>query len=368
MDRDGVSVGHTDSPTCFLHIPKCGGSSVRVALEQALPPGSLAPQGYVADGEPADFAQLPPEQRSEFVVGMEEMRSVGRRYRAILGHFSLDTMLTVADPASIGTVLREPRARLLSVYMYARVPGVAPDWAYNPTLHDPRPLNEFLAEPFRAPQIDNVICRMLLDGDSRLPPQGFVSPSEVPGLAADAIERLESLGFVGALELGDSVWPGISKLFGLTLRPAVVRVTGEPAFMPHPMGRGQVVFDQESLDLVEQRCAGDTVVYDHVLAQAGCDEGERRRVEAAAFAVELVKLGGLVSGMARPEPDRDVGEFSDRSAEFQRLSDELQREHDELETTRRWLDSVQTSASWRLTAPLRAVKHRMPTAADKRAE
>jgi hypothetical protein len=35
-----------------------------------------------------------------------------RRFRAVIGHFRLSTLLQIAPPASIATVLREPRARL----------------------------------------------------------------------------------------------------------------------------------------------------------------------------------------------------------------------------------------------------------------
>jgi len=38
---------------------------------------------------------------------------------------------------------------------------------------------------------------------------------------------------------------------------------------------------------------------------------------------------------------------------------ELERLHEELRNTRAWLDSVQGSASWRVTAPLRVVKRRL---------
>lgn len=332
-----------------MHIPKCAGTSVREALEQALPAGSLAPQGYVADGDPVDFARLPPERRSEFAVGLDEMRAIGCRYQAILGHFDLDTLLAITDAASVCTVVREPRARLLSVYMYSRVPGVAADWAYNPTLHALRQLNEFLAEPFRAPQIDNVLCRMLLGNDPRLPPQQFAAQSDLPAVAADAIERLESLGFVGALESGESFWPAVSRAFGVTLRPAAARITGSEAFIPQPLRPDEKLFDAESLDLLERCCAGDKLVYDHALAKAGEDDAGRRRITEAAFATELVKLGDLLG----------TGDRAASDSEIPRLEGELERSHKELTATREWLSSVQSSASWRLTAPLRTAKQRL---------
>lgn len=340
-----------------MHIPKCGGSSIRAALEQALPSGWLAPQGYLTDSEPADLTQLTPQQRSEFATSLEEMRSIGQRYRAITGHFNLDTLLEITDATRICTVVREPRTRVLSVYLYSLVPGVAPDWAYNPTLHDPRPLGQFLLEVFRAPQIDNVLCRMLLGDDPRLPAQDVVAESDVPAIALDAIARLGSLGYFGVLELEESVWQGISRMFGVKLNPARVRVTGEPAFTPRPLGSREPLFDAECLRLLEQRCAADAIVYDRALAQAGIDAQERARIKDAAFAAELVKLGDLIGNSERPAPNPQV----------QRLEDALRRSHEELDATRHWLDSVQTSASWRLTAPLRSAKRRLSPSNHRRA-
>lgn len=356
MEQDRLQAGATRSPACFLHIPKCAGTSVREALNKALPPGSLAPQGHVREGDPADYAHLPPELRSEFAVGLEEMRAIGRRYRAITGHFSLDMLLQVTDPASICTALREPRARVLSVYMWWRVPGAVHAWeADHPELHALRPLREFLSEPAVAYQIDNNLCRMLLGSDPRLPPQQFASKADLAAVAADAIERLESLGFVGAVELGDGMWQGISRVFGVTLHPTMARVTGEPGFTPRRLCSDDTLVDAETLDLIDQRAAGDTIVYEHVLARAGKDARERARIRRAALAAELVKLGDLVGYTTTREAER-VAE-----AQREQLHDELQRARQELELTREWLTSVQASMSWRVTAPLRTAKRTLLT-------
>src|SRR5271156_2805263 len=113
------------SPKCFLHIPKSAGSSIHSALEAALPAGSLAPQrtdSWLFCGF-NDFELLRPEARSLIAANLPEVQSLGRS-RAVSGHFSLTTLLQIADQSSIATVLREPRARLLSLYTYWRTPGL----------------------------------------------------------------------------------------------------------------------------------------------------------------------------------------------------------------------------------------------------
>ncbi len=369
------------SPTCFLHIPKGAGSSIHSALEAALPPGSLAPQRFDSSVfcDFDDFELLRPEARARIAANPPEVQSL-RRYRAISGHFSLTTLLEIADASSISTVLREPRARLLSLYMYWRTPDIGDFWApYSATEHAHQPLSAFLSELRLAPAVDNQVCRMLLHGDSRLPGSSFAAQSDIEGIAADAIERLDTLGFVGVLELGDSAWRGIADLFDVTLDPNKLNVTGELVSLA-AVQPGETLFTADVLDLIEQRNAADLLVYDHALTRAGSDARERRRLSDGAFAHQLVKLGDLIGHSAaqaaeqagvvevlrsqleeRERSHAELDEIRSRLYTHERtvqgLEDEIRRRDEDLNKLRRWLDSVHASASWRVTAPLRAVKH-----------
>ncbi len=282
-----------------MHVPKSGGSSVHAALEAALAPGSLAPQRYdtslFCDFE--DFHLMRPETRSQIVTCPDEVRSLGR-YRAVSGHFSLPTLLQVADAPSIATVLREPRARLLSLYMFWRTPAVGEQMSpYDADAQARRPLWEFLSEPLLAPSIDNQVCRLLLHGDPRLPVSDFVAAADVESIAADAIERLETLGFVGILDSGPDLWRGLTRLFGVELTPVKLNLTGEHRY-PTAAGPGEKLLAHDALELLEQRNAADLLVYELALARAELDCRARRRYRDAAFAQQLVKLGDLVGGSA----------------------------------------------------------------------
>jgi hypothetical protein len=371
------------SPTCFLHIPKSAGSSISSALEAALPPGSLAPRQFDSSlfCDFDDFELLRPEARSRVAANPSEVQALSR-YRAISGHFSLPTLLQIADASSIATILREPRARLLSLYMYWRTPGMGKVWGpYRAHEHARRPLSEFLSEPRLAPVLDNQVCRMLLHGDPRLPESSFAAASDIEAIAAGAIERLDTLGFVGVLELGDDAWRGVARLFAVTLDPSSVNVTGEHV-VPEATQLQEEVFSADVLDLIERRSAADLLVYDHALIQAGLDAQERRRLTDSAFARQLVKLGDLVGHSAAQAAEqseaigvlvsqlkeqersrRELSETRDRLEEHaqtvQDLEDQIRRRDEDLIKLRRWLDAVHASASWRLTAPLRAAKHGM---------
>jgi hypothetical protein len=366
------------SPRCFLHIPKSAGSSVHSALEAALPPGSLAPQridlSTFCDFE--DFDLLRPEARRRITTNAREVHALGQ-YPAVSGHFCLPTLLQVAKASSISTVLREPRARLLSLYMYWRMPGIYDFMApYSAHEHAQRPLWEFLSEPLLAPIIDNQICRMLLYGDSRLPKSDFAEPSSMEAIAADASEQLDTLGFVGVVELGDSLWQGLTRLFGVELEPNKLNATEEIG-SPTPTAADDVLLTTKVLDLIEQHNVADLLVYEHALARAGLDARERQRVRDSAFAHQLVKLGDLVGHSAsraaeqarvvevlhsqledqeRSHLELDHERLSAQKRTIDDLQEKLRRRDEDLDKLRHWLNAVHASASWRLTTPLRAAK------------
>lgn len=370
------------APKCFMHIPKSGGSSIHTALEAALPPKSLAPQLFDTSlfCDFGDFHLLRPETRSRIVTNPEEVRSLGR-YRVVSGHFSLPTLLQIADASSITTVLREPRARLLSLYMFWRTSAVGELMApYNADAHAQRPLWEFLSEPLLAPAIDNQVCRMLLHGDPRLPVSDFAVPSDIESIAADAIEQLDTFGFVGILDSGRNLWQGLARLFGVELRPVKLNLTGEYGD-PTAKKAGEELLTHDALDLIEQRNAADLFVYDHALARAELDS-QTRRYRDAAYAHQLVRLGDLVgSSAARASEQADLvtamraemekqeqshtqlteirGRMAMREQTIHVLNEMIGHRDTELEKLHYWLDALHASASWRLTTPLRTAKHAM---------
>lgn len=365
------------SPKCFMHIPKSAGSSMHAALETALPPGSLAPQRFDRSVFCAfdAFDRLSTEIRSRIAANSSEIDALNG-YDAVSGHFALPTLLRITDAWSIATVLREPRARLLSLYTYWRNPDISSLWApYSANLHAFRPMWEFLSEPSVAPMTDNQLCRMLLYGDPRLPDSDFIAQADIDSIAANAIERLDSLGFVGVLELGDCVWDGVGALFDVTLTPTTTNVTQA---VPRPTGTlGDHPLAHGAIELIEQRNAADLLVYDHALALAGLRTDERNALRERAFFHQLVKLGDLAGRSAARAHEHAQG-WHTEGIDYQAWRQEAtatyeatMREHheticgleadlahrdDDIERLRRCLTATHASVSWRMTSPLRAAK------------
>lgn len=264
-----------------------------------------------------------------------------RRFRAIIGHFRLSTLLRVAPSGSIATVLREPRARLLSLYSFARAhPDLVSMWRPYPDersvgMQALRPLDEFLSEPLIAPDTDNQVCRLILDGDARIPPLDFISRADAEATAEAAIERLETLGFVGVLELGQPTWAGLTDFFDVQLTPVRANVTSQ---WPDAGGRTRIT--EGTLDLLEQRTAADAIVYRAFLRRAGIAGADAERFSLAALAEQLTRFG---ESAGRAAAEQALAE----------LREQLLRADEELADHRRWLAGIESSASWRVTAPLR---------------
>lgn len=299
----------TAAPLCFLHVPKCGGQSVERALEAALPDGAVAPRGADFGGcrtvsSRTSFEDVDEWVRSLIAIRDEEVDSL-RDYRVVAGHFMLPTLLRIAPPARIVTVLREPRARLLSLYLFFRTPDMHELWAdYCGDLLDTalRPLEAFLFEPKIARATDNQVCRMVLSGDERIPDDGFIADRDVEVVAAATLEQLDRLGFAGILESGDDMWRGLSRTFGVALDPTRTNESSTPVASagaePIPPFDSAAVFDG-----LERRTSADRIVYETLVARTCGGSAAARRWADEALADQLARFD-RVSAASMTETSR----------------------------------------------------------------
>jgi hypothetical protein len=387
-----------------MHIPKSAGTSVRVALEKALLSETISPKRQDSSVWCGfdEFNLLDPRARAQLAIREDEIAALAD-YRVVSGHFSLPTLLRLTSASAVATVLREPRARVLSHYEFCRLqsPIARRIWRGYPAYdHALRPLDEFLVEPEVAGVTDNLVCRMLLGDDPRIPKAGFIADSDIDTVALDAIGELATLGYVGVLELGDSIWERLSGFFGAPLAPSYVNATESLSENADAPAAGSMV-TLDTLDVLDARTGADALVYRHVLSTGGYSARYVERLQATAFATELVRLGNLVGtsatearirGRRSEELAREVlvqdeelrrareqlfvkdEELERADTVVQETRQQLAETNEQLRWHRLWLERIQGSASWRLTAPLRAGKRtfrRVPssaTGAARRAE
>jgi hypothetical protein len=288
-------VSEISSPGCFMHIPKCAGMSFHSALEAALPAGSICPRRMDSSTfcDFRDFDLLPPLTRALIAIDDDEIKSM-RRFPFVSGHFSLATLLQITKAGSVGTILREPRARVLSLYMYWRIPKIFDHvLPYDVGRYARESPMNFFSDVRIAPAIDNQVCRMLLHGDPRIPHDAFISEADICQVAADAIGRLDELGFVGVLELGASAWQGLGDLFGVSVDPKAINITAELGHSERLELQGEN-FTSDVRDLIELRSAGDRILYGHALKAAGLIEAESSRLANVAFCAQLSRARDLL--------------------------------------------------------------------------
>lgn len=353
-----------EGPLCFLHIPKSAGMSFHNSLETALPPGTVSGRrcDWTSFCQFDAYDELLPETRATVAATDDEILELGA-YRALGGHFALPNLLKITPAANIATVLREPRTRLLSLYAYFRLsPWLIDFWQpYALPTVGRRALDEVLADPQLAVATDNVVCRYLMHGDRRLPSEEFIASHNVAAVAAEAIGRLDSLGFVGVLELGEPTWSGFGSFFGVTMTERRDNASGS-------LGGGDIgsapvtAITAETLRLLRERTAGDSLLYAHALRRHGYGDDQARILSDVSLANQLIRTGDLLGSTAaaqrRQEQESDAlrTELDRERQQTAELAATVTQTQADLARHQQWLSGIQGSLSWRMTVPLRTAK------------
>jgi hypothetical protein len=344
-------------PRCFLHVPKSAGSSFHVALVAALSADAVSPRRSDTTGfvDFTNFAALNDTMRATVAADDSELAELAS-FQIVSGHFALPHLLRLTTADRIATIFREPRSRLISLYAYYRLsPWLLEAWSpYDVMRNGQRPLQEFLGDKSLAVETDNQACRLLLHGDARIPQRDFIASDDVDELAAAAFEKLQTLGLVEILELGQSTWQAFGRFFEADLSPVRVNVTAEEATGISDLPPLDKV-TPETIKLLEARNAVDSRMWAWVLERKGWRAEEIRRLADGAFTDQMVRLGDAGGSRAKAA-DQLAGASARLEEEIQVVRGQLRRVKGDLELHQRWLADVQASTSWQLTSPLRAAK------------
>ncbi len=149
------------------HVPKVGGTAVRSAVQSI--PGSHATTPYFDEdmiaGVPVSVSGLSEKVEREFLRD-GELRGLCSQYQLVMGHYSGRHLLD-AGCSHLALLLREPRARVLSLYRYWRaqhptVVGDWGDWGATAVASAQAMLPEFLRSSAIWPAKENAIARQVL--------------------------------------------------------------------------------------------------------------------------------------------------------------------------------------------------------------
>lgn len=194
----------------FLHLQKTGGTSLHAGLAAGFAPGAVCPERF---------------DRLHEWPGAEL-----QRYAYYAGHYNFDALDYIAGPKQVLTVLREPRERIISLYLFwtrhsaawaARNPGSAPALA--------RACADFTAflaspEPVLRAAIDNeMTCRLAGWAGIGATPGEYLYRGEAiapAALLARAEANLRRVAFVGTSEALDALHARIAAARGLPRDPA----------------------------------------------------------------------------------------------------------------------------------------------------
>jgi hypothetical protein len=243
-----------------LHIPKSAGTSVSLGLENSkFTKSAWGLFDEVLFGEFTDFDSLDDTTRKR-LIHLPGAR-IDPEWQAVSGHLSLPTINKIFPHHRVFTVLREPRTRLLSLYLFWRaVDNIERrKWGTRASQLDlaAGPFASFLTAKKVSPQTDNVIVRMLLGKHPLIPLNNFIEPASDTRLLRETRAAIRKIGLVGLTEdvrLNDK----IGRFIGFSYELPRLNVTQSP------VGQTVDITKELSVDAMEAllaRCRLDRQIW-----------------------------------------------------------------------------------------------------------
>jgi len=189
-------------PLAFMHVPKTSGMSLRTALQECLDAHEPAP-GFdeTAFGGFRGFDTVSPELlRHIYIDG--RLPDLGAAF--VTGHIARSTLIARRPGVQLLTVLREPRSRLLSHWLFWR--GLTDEqlrgWgSWTDVVKTARrPLSAFLSDPAAAGNTDNMAVRMLVWPHPDIPADGFIDEGADHRIVSAALAAVETFAFADIVE------------------------------------------------------------------------------------------------------------------------------------------------------------------------
>jgi hypothetical protein len=251
----------------FMHIPKTSGISTAQAIVDAIKPQRTF-FGFDRSffGAFDAFGTIAAENRALIHFSPDTLPPNEPVIRA---HMSLSTLRAAYPRGRFMTVLREPRCRLLSHYLFWR--GFTPAqlepwgaWAEHSRIAE-QPLAAFLTDPRIACQTDNVATRLLLWPNAAIPPGAFIDPEHDASLIGQARAALKSLDFADLIE-NPAFIANLAAFLGKP-PPVLARYNETAALPPHLRMQAAQALSPAALAALRARSRLDRVLW-HTLAMS----------------------------------------------------------------------------------------------------
>jgi hypothetical protein len=240
-----------------MHIPKTSGTSLSAALRKAIRPRT-AVTGFDRStfGAFTAFHTFDPQLQRSF--HQEAVPAAD----FVSGHLAFSTLTANAGDAQLVTVLREPRSRLVSNWLFWRTRPEADlrSWGeWRGAIRQARaPLGTFLSARAVASVVDNVAVRMLLWPHPLVPEDAFIDPRDDGLLLETALDRLHRFAFVDVVE-NPSLRGNLQAWLGRTLTyPRLNQTTAVPELLRSPLAEELTT---EATRLLEHRSRLDRVLW-----------------------------------------------------------------------------------------------------------
>jgi hypothetical protein len=260
-----------DRPLVFMHVPKTSGTALTAGLREVLPSTAcLVGFDRWLFGAFRSFETISPELHQLIYETLPPANGID----FVAGHIAYSTLVQGRPAARFMTVLREPRSRILSQWMFTRSfsDETLRPWgvAWGRVIRRARePLVEYLNHREVAHSTDNIAVRMLLWPHPLIPDDGFIDSASDKRLASEAAARLKAFDFVDVIEnprLEDNVRAFLA-------RPFVYRRVNETVVRSEIRVPLEEELTGEALLLVEHRSRLDRELWRTVAAEriAGAD-------------------------------------------------------------------------------------------------
>ena len=275
-----------------MHVPKTAGTALAAALGRWA--GDTV---YGLDqsifGAFTDFDGFDPGLR-EMIYGAA--RPLPETAPLLMGHMAASTLAHARRNTRLVTILREPRSRLLSHWLFWRGQTEAElrpwgGWADRVRLAR-APLWQFLADPRIACQTDNLATRMLLWPHPAIPADGFISPAAQPMLLRAAMLRLEDFAFADIVENPRLEARLRSWLGGELCIQRVNATRALPAALRPKLD--QLLCRDDVFDLLEQRSRLDLALW-QLLLRRGDPAVDAERMAERSLLVTVARHAALMA-------------------------------------------------------------------------